>query len=67
MTINEDEVRALNARDEIQRATGLDLHITWDGRKRAWTAGLNNPGALHAVFDGLDDAIDWAFWYAGRP
>lgn len=60
-----DELQALNAVDDIRQATGLDLAIWWSGRKNAWLAGLNNPGAVAAEFDSSDDAIDWAYWYAG--
>lgn len=60
-----DAMRALNACDDIRQATGLDLAIHWEGRKQAWVAGLNNPGALPAEFPTVDEAIDWAYWYAG--
>jgi hypothetical protein len=60
-----DEMRALNACDDIRKATGLDLSIHWSGRKSQWLAGLNNPGAIPNEFGSVDDAIDWAYWYAG--
>lgn len=60
-----DEARAVNARDEIQRATGLDLYISWSGRKSQWQAGLNNASSIPTEHDSVDEAITWAYWYAG--
>lgn len=62
--IEEQEIRALNARDDIQRTTGRDLYIYFVPATRVWRAVLNNPGALPVEFPTVDEAINWAYWYA---
>lgn len=65
MDLELDATRATNARDDIHRATGLDLFCHYDARKRAWVTGLNDHASIPVEFATPDEAIDWMYWYAG--
>lgn len=60
-----DEQRALDAVDDVRKATGRSMFISYDRKRHQWIAGLNDHGDTPVEFETVDEAIDWLYWYAG--
>lgn len=64
--IEYDETRALNAVDDIRKATGRSFSIDYNRGRHHWDAGVNDEAHAPLIaFDSVDEAITWAYWMAG--